>query len=199
MKYLIIFCCLIMAAPALATDSNEAQTPPAQTLQGQYNGLRSEMEVIDGYRMMKMYVMDKFWQTVMDSAQAQRTLLAQSMTLTEQQAKEISALKTSLAAGKDAREALEAGVDNLVVFGQPYSKVGFISTTWFVIAGLVVGAVLLFLTSRRSFVVARELRKLNENMYQEFETYKHHAVEKQIKLSRELQDYRNRVGELKSA
>jgi len=92
---------------------------------------------------------------------------------------------------------LKAGVDSLIVFGKPYSKAGFIMVVSLVMLGLVVGAGILFSISKVAAHTARELRKLNESLYQEFDTYKRHAVEKEIKLSRELQNHRNKLAELK--
>jgi len=199
MKYMLFFICLWMSHVAFCTDENSGVPPASQTLQDQYNSLKADQEIIDGYRMMKMYVMDQFWKTVQDSLQAQRASVRASVSLSASQAKEIESLKASLAQLEKSKENLVVGVDNIVVMGKAYPKVGFITLVSFVILGLVVLAVLLFVAGRTSLITTRELRKLNEAMYNEFEAYKHQAVEKQIKLSRELQDYRNRLADLKTA
>jgi D-alanyl-D-alanine carboxypeptidase len=50
-----------------------------------------------------------------------------------------------------------------------------------------------------AFKSARDSKKLSDEVYKEFEDYKHLAVEKSIKLSRELQSMKNRMAELKIA
>jgi hypothetical protein len=116
-----------------------------------------------------------------------------------QHKKEAEALQLSLNKIEKEKEGLQAGVDNIIVFGKPYSKAGFITVVSIVGAGLLVLCGVLFSIGRVSLYTTRELRKLNENMYQEFDTYKRNAVEKEIKLSRELQNHRNKLAELKLA
>lgn len=197
MKFVLSIICLLTFFPVFGNTENTEPSQGKQTLQEQYVGLKSEQEVIDGYRMVKLYVMDQFWKTVQDSLQAQRASVRTSALLSASQAKEIESLKASLAKIEKSKEELIVGVDNIVVMGKAYPKAGFITVISFVILGLVVLSVLLFVASRASLITTRELRKLNETMYNEFEVYKHQAVEKQIKLSRELQDYRNRMADLR--
>lgn len=199
MKFILSIVCLLTFFPVFGNIENTEPPQGKQTLQEQYVGLKSEQEVIDGYRMVKLYVMDQFWKTVQDSLQAQRTSVRASALLSASQAKEIESLKASLAKIEKSKEELIVGVDNIVVMGKAYSKAGFITVASFVILGLIVLSVLLFVASRASLITTRELRKLNETMYNEFEVYKHQAVEKQIKLSRELQDYRNRMADLRTS
>lgn len=199
MKFILYIVCLLTIYSAFGNTENAELPQGKQTLQEQYVGLKSEQEVIDGYRMVKLYVMDQFWKTVQDSLQAQRASVRASALLSASQAKEIESLKASLAKIEKSKEELIVGVDNIVVMGKAYSKAGFITVASFVILGLIVLSVLLFVASRASLITTRELRKLNETMYNEFEVYKHQAVEKQIKLSRELQDYRNRMADLRTS
>jgi hypothetical protein len=199
MKFILSFVCLLTFFSAFGNTENTEPPQGKQTLQEQYVGLKSEQEVIDGYRMVKLFVMDQFWKTVQDSLQAQRASVRASVTLSASQAREIESLKASLAQVEKSKAELIVGVDNIVVMGKAYPKDGFITVVSFVFLGLVVLAVLLFVASRASLITTRELRKLNETMYNEFEVYKHQAVEKQIKLSRELQDYRNRMADLRTS
>jgi DNA-binding protein H-NS len=198
MKYALFFVGLLMCFVAFCNDENSGVSPAQRSLQEQYNLLKANQEIIDGYRMMKMYVMDQFWKTVQDSLQLQNNVRKESQSHSASQAKEIENLIASLVKTEKSKEELVLRVENIVVFGKPFAKAGFITVVSFVMLGLVVLAVMLFIVNKASFITTRELRKLNESMYQEFEVYKHQAVERQIKLSRELQDYRNRLAELKS-
>lgn len=80
-----------------------------------------------------------------------------------------------------------------------FSKGGFVTFMTFLVIGLVVLAGVLFVISRMAFKSSRESKKLSDEVYKEFEDYKHVAVEKSIKLSRELQSLKNRMAELKIA
>lgn len=183
--------------PAICRNEANPANPSPGTLQQQYQYLKSDLEIIEGYRMIKMYTMDRFWNVVMDSVYAKKAKINESAVMIARQQKEISDLHVSLKKTEKEKEDLAAGVDNLLVLGKQYPKQGFITVVSFVVLGLVVLAGILFSVSRISYRTTAELRKLNESLYQEFDAYKHHAVEKQIKLSRELQDYRNKFTELK--
>ncbi len=200
MRYVFIAIFLI-AASASAFSLNE--TIPAgsgsSTLQQQYKNLKADLEIANGFRMIKMYTMDKFWAIVEDSLLANKSRLNESATLISKQQKDMHDLTIALNNIEKEKQILSARVDSIIVFGKPYSKAGFIVAVSLVMLGLAVLAGILFSISRVSLYTTRELRKLNENMYQEFDTYKRHAVEKEIKLSRELQNYRNKLAELKMA
>jgi len=157
------------------------------------------LEIIDGFRMIKMYTMDRFWAVVEDSLRAQKSKSKESLTVIAKQQSEIKRLNASMTKTANEKQALVVGVDNMIVFGKTFPKAAVISVSVIIIIGLLVLSGVLFSISRYSFFTSRELKKLNETMYEEFETYKRHAVEKEIKLSRELQNFRNRMAELKTA
>lgn len=185
-------------AQAFATETAPTISGPS-TLQQQYKSLKTDLEIIDGYRMIKMYTMDRFWTVVEDSLSGQKVKIKESAALIAKHKKEADALRVSLNKIEQEKQGLKAGVENILVFGKTYPKAGVISVAGIIIVGLLVLCGLLFSIGRVSRYTTKELRKLNENLYQEFDTYKHRAVEKEIKLSRELQNYRNRLEELKTA
>jgi hypothetical protein len=195
-----IFLILLFIAssfPAFSVNETSPANQEPNTIQQQYKNLKSDLEIIDGFRMIKMYTMDKFWTTVEDSLQAQRSKLTELAAQITKQKEDIRNLNVSLSEIEKEKQSLATGVDSLIIFGKPYSKVGFITLVSFVMVGLLVLIGILFSVSRVSMYTTRELRKLNESLYQEFDTYKRNSVEKEIKLSRELQNHRNKLAELK--
>jgi hypothetical protein len=97
------------------------------------------------------------------------------------------------------KQELVSGVTNLKAYGMTFSKGGFVTFATSVIIGLIVLAAALFVIGRMAFKSSRESKKVSDEVYKEFEDYKHQAVEKNIKLSRELQNMKNRMAELKIA
>jgi hypothetical protein len=85
------------------------------------------------------------------------------------------------------------------VFGISFSKAGFVTFATCLVVGLIVLAGMLFVISKMAYKAARDSKKVSDEVYKEFEDYKHVAVEKSIKLSRELQSLKNRMAELKIA
>jgi len=193
MKYLLLLCGLFCSGIALAEDVQPAST----SLPAQYKSLTSDCEVIDGYRMLKLYKMDAFWKVVMDSIALSNQKIDGLVLKQQDLEKTIKMMSAKLETSEKARNEVTEQIDNLVVFGKQYPKAGFVSITFIVIAGLSVLTVVLFLASKATFKRSKELKLVNDALHNEFEQYKHQSVEKQIKLSRELQDYRNRLAELK--
>lgn len=200
MKYIFLGLLLIVnSSPIFCLNEITPIGPVPNTLQQQYKNLKTDLEIVDGFRIIKMYTMDRFWIIVEDSLRMQKSKLRESATLIAKQKQDIHGLNTSLRRVENEKHSLTAGVDSLIVFGKPYSKAGFMIAVSFVMLGLAVLAGILFSISRVSLYTTHELRKLNESMYQEFDIYKRNAVEKEIKLARELQNYRNKLAELKMA
>ncbi len=200
MKYIFLGLLLIVnSSPIFCLNEITPIGPVPNTLQQQYKNLKTDLEIVDGFRIIKMYTMDRFWIIVEDSLRMQKSKLRESATLIAKQKQDIHGLNTSLSRVENEKHSLTAGVDSLIVFGKPYSKAGFMIAVSFVMLGLAVLAGILFSISRVSLYTTHELRKLNESMYQEFDIYKRNAVEKEIKLARELQNYRNKLAELKMA
>jgi hypothetical protein len=176
----------------------EDPTSP-RTLNEQYRYLMSDYDLVEGFRVLKTYKFDPLWKSVQDSIRKKKNELVQLQLLTQKQSNEIADLKTSLGKSDTEKSALTTQVDTISVFGIEYSKSGFKTLIAFVTIGLIVLSVVFFLMYRLAFGNAHEFRQLNESLYKEFEDYKHHTIEKEIKITRELQNYRNRLAELKSA
>lgn len=195
----ILMLLLICTAAFGLNEGAPKSNVPAGTLPQQYKNLKADLEIIDGYRMIKMYTMDRFWTVVEDSLLTQKSKYKESIAVIAKQKTEIAGLNSSLKKVEGEKQELVAGVESIIVFGKSFSKAAVVSVSTIVIIGLLVLAGFLFSLSRVSFYTTRELRKLNESIYQEFDTYKRNAVEKEIKLSRELQNYRNKFAEAKMA
>jgi hypothetical protein len=198
MKGVLSILVLIVAIQiGFSADDNSVQQP--ESLNQQYQSLSSTSETIDGFRMMKLYKMDQFWKVVQDSLRTQRASIATANFSIEEKAKEITDLKGSLNLSQERVAKLETEVSSILVFGTEYTKGGFVSFAIIVVVLLIVLCVVLFIISRVAYKSYKEEKNLHDAIFNEFESYKHAAIEKQMKLCRELQDYRNRSNEIKKS
>lgn len=197
MRSFIVLICLFAFSTAFALQG--AETPGPKTLNDQYRALSVDCEVINGVRMMKLFKMDLFWKSVKDSVNGKKVTIANLNVVTVQQSSEINQLKGLLAKSEAEKAELALKVDNINVFGSYYSKQGFITFASVVVVGLLLVSVVFALLYKFSFGSTNELKKNNEILYHEYEDYKHKAVEKEVKILRELQNYRNRMTDLRSA
>lgn len=199
MRSCVVLLCLVASiAGSFAQTPQPVPTGP-QTLRQQYATMKSDLEVINGFRMVKLYEMDQFWRIIEDSLKSKRAAISEGVVLANQQAAEIETLKAQVAKTDTEKQELASGVANLNAYGITFSKGGFVTFATCVIVGLLVLAGVLFVISRMAFKSSRESKRVSDELYKEFEDYKHQAVEKNIKLSRELQSMKNRMAELKIA
>lgn len=199
MRFCVVLLCLVASISVSFAQTLQPEPTGPQTLRQQYAHLKSDLDVINGFRMIKLYEMDQLWRVVEDSLKSKRTAINQGILLAKSQAAEIETLKQSVAATENEKKELASNVANINAFGMSFSKEGFVTFVTTVIIGLLILAGVLFVISRIAFKASRESKKVSDDLYKEFEDYKHVAVEKNIKLSRELQSLKNRMAELKIA
>lgn len=199
MRFCVVLLCLVASISVSFAQTLPPEPTGPQTLRQQYAHLKSDLDVINGFRMIKLYEMDQLWRVVEDSLKSKRTAINQGILLAKSQAAEIETLKQQVAAIENEKQELASNVANINAFGMSFSKEGFVTFVTTVIIGLLILAAVLFVISRMAFKASRESKKVSDDLYKEFEDYKHVAVEKNIKLSRELQSLKNRMAELKIA
>lgn len=194
----VLLCLVVFGSDLIAQNPQPEPTGP-QTLRQQYAHMKSDLDVINGFRMVKLYEMDQLWRVVEDSLKVKRAAINRGELMVKAQAAEIDSLKQQVAQTENAKQELVSNVANISAYGMTFSKEGFVTFVTTVIIGLMILAAVLFVISRMAFKSSRESKKVSDDLYKEFEDYKHVAVEKNIKLSRELQSLKNRMAELKIA
>lgn len=195
----LIFCSLFFLAEVHAQKSAEALEPNGNSLQERFNIMRDKSESYSEYKVIRTYVLDGMWKIAMDSMRAQKEDLAAARGTISRLEGEVAAANTTMK-NKDAAVAgMEHDSSHISVLGIDFLKSVFISTVGIIILGLVV---LLGLLMARVKWVQSSMREKIENadaLSHEFEEYKRNALDKQMKLSRELQDERNKLHDLRSS
>jgi hypothetical protein len=199
MRLCFAFLCLVAFVTVSFAQKPQAELTGPRTLRQQYAQLKSDLEVINGFRMVKLYEMDQFWRVIEDSLKSKQIAINEAAIQAKNQTAEMEILKQQIAKTEDENQKLVSGVANIQAFGMSFSKAGFVTFVTGVIIGLLILIAVLFVIGRMAFKSSRESKKVSDDLYKEFEDYKHLAVEKNIKLSRELQSLKNRMAELKIA
>lgn len=160
--------------------------------------MKAKSQTYGEYKVIKENVLDGVWKIVQDSIRKNKSQLSEANT-------KIASLQKQLASANDLMKQKEESVAGIVhdsthirVLGIDVNKNGFISFVGIVIAGLVL---LLGLVSGRLKLMYSSLKEKIESLNivnKEYDEFKHKALEKQIKLSRELQNERNKLQELRS-
>ena len=164
-------------------------------LNERYQLLKSKSQNYREYKVIKENVLDAFWKIVRDSvASKQATLAAKDQN--------IQKLNATLAETQAKLKEKEESMANIVhdsthirVLGINFAKGVFITTVMIIFAILVLMVLLISGRLKMIHSSMKERADAFTSLSNEFEEYKRKAMEKQTKLSRELQNERNRLSE----
>lgn len=193
----LLFIPLVAVALISHADNNPARQKILLT--EQYRQLLEGTEVIEGYRMVRAMEVERLWKAVNDSLRAGQELRDKMEREIAGLHAAVSDLERQLQETHAKTNELSNAVESFTVFGIPLKKSFYRTLSLSVTVLLLLFIIGLIITGRMNMQSAAEARRMYEELYHEFDRYRHNAVERQIKLSRELQDYRNRQTELKSA
>jgi ABC-type multidrug transport system fused ATPase/permease subunit len=177
-----------------------ALTGSAQStnLTDRFQQLKEKSQTFKDYKVIKEATLDAFWKSVEDTLMKRENVIASNQ-------EEIRSVKHKMATAEAEVKQREEAVQEIIfdsnhisIVGISFHKALFISVVLITLGALV----FLFVASvLRSQLMQRSLKEKAEALLilnSEFEEYKHRAVEKQMKLSRELQNERNMLAELRT-
>lgn len=162
------------------------------TLEARYKEMKSASQTFKDYKVIKESVLDKVWKVTTDSIKGKEKQLAEAK-------KEIEGLKEQLSATRKSMEAQEASIKDVLydsthisVLGIPFAKSVFILLTAAILGGLGFLLSLAFARVKIANGLVKEKTLIADSIAHEFEDFKKKSMEKNTKLSRELQNERNK-------
>jgi hypothetical protein len=181
---------------AAAQTASDALNNDSQTLRERYLLMKTKSQNYQEYKVIKENLLDSWWKIVTDSLQAKQAAIQKSRT-------ELANLQAQLNESNENLKAKEGSMQDVVyasthikVLGIDFDKGFFAALVGILILGLgiTIAAIMYMLkVSRQS---AKEKADLATAISAEYEDYKRKAMDKQTKLSRELQNERNKLQEL---
>jgi hypothetical protein len=173
------------------------QAQQQEPLTTRFYQLKDKAQTFKDYKVIKETTLTSFWKSVEDTLRLTKQSIKEANEQIISLKKQV--LQVQLAAQQKEAEIAEIIFDSthITVIGISFHKAAFIILVSIVLASLVG---LFGLVFTRIKLLSRSLKEKSEVLLiqsSEFEEYKHRAVEKQMKLSRELQNERNKLTELK--
>lgn len=196
-KYIavLIFCLVGTVASAQI----ETEQFDEMTLNEQFNEIKSQSETFKNYKVIKETGLDAFWKSVMDSVRLKEQRIAETADIIENQEKQIAELKSTITQKDLLLEEKEFAGTHISVLGMEFSKEGYKMFNLIIISILLLAmAVLIFKYKDNNRVAKKKSNDFNR-LESEFEEYKRNALEKQMKLRRDLQTATNRLEEMRSS
>ncbi len=161
-------------------------------LEERYKEMKSTSQTFKDYKVIKEIVLDKVWKITADSIAKKEGQLAEAE-------KEIATLKDELTSVRNSMQAQQTSMEEVVydsthisVLGVPFSKAVFILLSAAVVGGLAFVLSIAFARVKIANSLVKEKTLIADAMTHELEDFKKKSMEKQTKLSRELQNERNK-------
>ncbi|MEJ2005033.1 MAG: hypothetical protein P8X57_08750 [Cyclobacteriaceae bacterium] len=171
----------------------------AQTLDDQFQELKNNSYSYKEYKNIKLNELNSFWDVVQDSLKTKDNAYATAQGTIEAQNNKIEELNTTIDTQEAALEEGEFDAQHINVLGMDVGKESYKMVNTIVIIALLLILGVLFYQFKSSQKIAVAKKKDYDKLSEEFEEYKRNALEKQMKLRRELQTERNRIDEIRSA
>ncbi|MBA4056898.1 MAG: hypothetical protein C0490_19445 [Marivirga sp.] len=172
---------------------------PSEVLQGthslreRYLLMKSKSQSYGEYKVIKETTLDGVWRIMQDSIAAKdKSIVTANNNIKDLKAELNKTIATLKEKEQSMTDILHAST-HISVMGMDLAKGAFISMVGIIIAGLLV---FLGVVIGRMKLQSKALSERNlavNALTSEFDEYKHRAMDKQTKLSRELQDERNKL------
>ncbi len=192
MKPILSILLVVIVGLAFGQPAAKAIEDKSLTLQQRYDVMKSNSQTYEDYKVIKGFILDGFWKITIDSVNKHHSALKEANTKIDSLHKEFVIIQNELKAQKASIEEIVYDSKHISVLGIPFGKGTFIVLVAGIMAGLLI--VLGVLSGRMKILNSgmKEKSLIAHTITQEFEEYKRKALEKQTKLSRELQNERNK-------
>ena len=144
------------------------------------------------YEVVRAVQLDKLRSNVLDSLTAARSRAAELAGTIRSQETTISTLNAKLEETSGQLSSVTEEKDSMSLFGALISKTTYNLVLWTVIIGLLLLLLLFIFRFRRSNVLTQEAKSKLADLESEYEDHRRRALEREQKISRQLQDEINK-------
>ncbi len=190
----VAFFLFIMGACSLAyaQPAQKAVEDIHLTLHDRYQEMKSESQTFKDYKVIKESILDGVWRITTDSITEKDKQLEVAHT-------HINDLQNELKSSQEAMKLQQASMQDVLydsthisVLGIPFAKGLFVLLAAAMIGSLVFLVSISFARVKIANSLVKEKTLIADSLAHELEDFKKKAMEKQTKLSRELQNERNK-------
>jgi hypothetical protein len=201
MKNVIVLLICLLASLSLFSQQVQPTIDASATLtvKERYLLMKTKSQSFKDYKVIKETVLDGVWKIAQDSLYAKQASITQANDSLRKLNASLLSAKASIKQKEESLEEVTHAGTHITLLGIDVLKSVFITITFSVIGGLVFFAVILIGRLKMIHINLNEKTGSLDSTQHEFEEYKRKAMEKQTKLSRELQDERNKLQSQRSS
>jgi hypothetical protein len=184
---------LMVSTVGFSQKSSEALQGEQHTLRERFFIMKSKSQSYGDYKVIKESVLDGVWKITQDTIAGKNASIKSANANINTLKSQLSAAEKTLTAKEQSMAEILHSSTHINVIGIDLPKGAFISIAAITVAGLLG---LLGLIIARMKLQSKSLAERNlavSALTNEFDEYKHRAMDRQTKLSRELQDERNKL------
>lgn len=184
---------LMVSTVGFSQASTEALQGEEHTLKERFFIMKSKSQSYGNYKVIKESVLDGVWKIMQDTIAGKNASIKSANANINSLKSQLSSTEKTLAAKEQSMAEILHSSTHINVIGIDLPKGAFISIVAITIAALLA---LLGLIIARMKLQSKNLSERNlavTALTNEFDEYKHRAMDRQTKLSRELQDERNKL------
>jgi hypothetical protein len=198
MTRLLLIICLLLSNLSFAQPASASLENKEYSLSERYQVMKSKSQTFQDYKVIKEFVLDGVWKIVLDSVKAQKTVQAQSLEKISQLEASLQSMEMTLKKERDSSAGIVYSSTHISLLGIDFTIITFLALSAFVFAVLVIA--LIFIVGKMKLMRAtmKEKIMIADLVTNEYEEFKRKALDKQTKLSRELQNERNKLEELRT-
>lgn len=185
---------LIMLSGSLgfAQPAKKAVEDTNLNLNDRYNEMKSGSQTFKDYKVIKESILDGVWKITSDSISKKEKQLEEANAEINNLQGELKAMQGSMQAQQSSIQDVIYDSTHISVLGIPFTKGFFILFVVAIVGALSVGLSVSFARVKIANGLMKEKTLIADSISHELEDFKKKAMEKQTKLSRELQNERNK-------
>lgn len=194
----ILLICVLAVVGVSAQTASDALERDNQTLRERYLVMKNRSPAWQEYKSIKEHILDGMWRIIQDSLNHKQASIRQAHAEINDLKKELDENQAALKAKEESMQDVQYASTHITVLGIDFDKgffAGMVGVV-FLLLGLVI-AVIYYTMKMMRRNLAEKVELMN-SISAEYEDYKRRAMDKQTKLSRELQNERNKLQELGS-
>ena len=194
MKNYFYFFLLLLTNVALSQEPNPESNSASinGTLANQFDYVIQKSNNFQEYKVVKRDYLMLLKKNSLDSVGRFKNELVSLKSQFSNHASIVAQLKDTLKATNEELTTLKTAQDNVSLFGSPISKTNYNIVMWGIVIVLFLILIVFLFQLKSAKAIAHEVKNNVEKIEEEFEDYKHKALEKEQKLGRQLQDEINK-------
>ena len=168
-------------------------------LQDRYEVMKDKAETFNEYKVVRKDILDGVWRIAMDSLKKEKAALTQANSTITQLRGEIASADQKVKQADASVAASDYERSHLSVLGIPMAKTFFVTAMFVLVIGLLIGLLTIMASLR---VLRKSVKDKDSTIYgltSEFDEFRKKALQKEMKISRELQDERNKLAAMMKA